>query len=82
MVFAFGPVFGGLIDSHGSRPVLAFGSAMQLFGLLMMSISKKYYQVLLAQGVCSSIGTSAIYYSGKNSCFVAIVLTFNRSHLR
>ena len=81
MVFACGPVFGGMIDSHGPRPVLPFGSAMQLFGVLMMSVAKKYYQVLLAQGIRSSIGTSAIYYSGKVSCFRVIVLTFNRSYL-
>ena len=81
MVFACGPVFGGIIDSHGPRPVWPFGSAMQLFGVLMMSVAKKYYQVLLAQGIRSSIGTSAIYYSGKVSCFVVIVLTFNRSYL-
>jgi MFS family permease len=76
IVFACGPVFGGIINSHGPRPVLAFGSALQLLGLSMMSIAKKYYQVLLAQGIGSSIGTSAIYYAGKKSCFVVIVLKF------
>jgi hypothetical protein len=80
MVFACGPVFGGIIDSHGPQLVLAFGSVMHLFGLLMMSIAKKYYQVLLAQGICTSIGTSAIYYSGKASCFIEIGLTFYRSY--
>jgi hypothetical protein len=82
MVFACGPVFGGIIDSHGPRLVLAFGSVIHLFGLVMMSIARKYYQVLLAQGICSSIGTSAIYYSGKVSCFVTLVLTFYRSYQR
>ena len=81
MVLACGPVFGGIIDSHGPRPVQALGSAMQFLGVLMMSVAKKYYQVLLAQGIRSSIGTSAIYYSGKVSCFVVIVLTFSRSYL-
>jgi hypothetical protein len=82
MVFACGPVFGGIIDSHGPRLVLAFGSVIHIFGLIMMSIARKYYQVLLAQGICSSIGTSAIYYSGKVLRFITIVLTFYRSYQR
>ncbi len=67
MVFACGPIFGRIIDSYGPRLVLAFGSVLHLFGLVMMSLANRYYQILLAQGICSSIGASAIYYAGKLS---------------
>lgn len=64
-VYAFGPIFGRIIDNQGPRLVLTFGSAMHILGLLMLSLASKYYQVLLAQGICSSIGISAIYYAGR-----------------
>jgi hypothetical protein len=38
---------------------------MHLFGLVMMSLASKFYQILLAQGICSSIGASAILYAGQ-----------------
>jgi MFS family permease len=34
---------------------------------MMTSISTKYYQFILAQGLCSAIGTSAIYFSATSS---------------
>jgi MFS family permease len=82
MVYACGPIFGRIIDSHGPRLVLMFGSAMHILGLLMMSVASKYYQVLLAQGICSSIGISAIYYAGRCSCAIVIILTSYRTYKR
>lgn len=34
---------------------------------MMTSISTEYYQILLAQGICSPIGNSALFHSGVNS---------------
>lgn len=34
---------------------------LQVFGLMMTSLATQYYQILLAQGVCTSIGMSAVY---------------------
>jgi hypothetical protein len=65
MVYACGLVFGRIIDSQGPGLVLIFGSIIHIFGLTIMSLATKYYQILLAQGICSSIGTSAIYYTSK-----------------
>lgn len=31
---------------------------------MMTSISKRYYQILLSQGVCSAIGVAAIFQAG------------------
>ncbi|KAH8648227.1 putative MFS transporter [Ilyonectria robusta] len=56
-----GPIVGKLYDSYGPRYVLLGGSLLHVFGLMMASISHKYYQFLLSQGVVSAIGASAVF---------------------
>lgn len=34
---------------------------------MMTSISKEYYQFILAQGICSPLGASAVFYASTNS---------------
>jgi MFS family permease len=55
------PLSGRLYDLYGPRYLVLGGSILQVFGLMMTSLSTKYYQILLAQGICTSIGMSAIY---------------------
>lgn len=57
-----GPFVGKIFDDYGPRYLLAGGTFFHVFGLMMTSISKKYYQFLLAQAVCSAIGASMIFY--------------------
>ncbi|KAK7985631.1 hypothetical protein PG988_003253 [Apiospora saccharicola] len=56
-----GPVIGRLNDTYGPRVLVAVGSFLHVFGLMMSSLSTEYYQILLSQGVCSAIGVSAIF---------------------
>ncbi|KAK8061956.1 major facilitator superfamily transporter [Apiospora phragmitis] len=56
-----GPVIGRLNDAYGPRPLVAAGSLLHVFGLMMASLSSEYYQILLSQGVCSAIGVSAVF---------------------
>jgi hypothetical protein len=44
------------------------GSFLHVFGLMMTSISTKYYQFLLAQGFCSAIGCSFLFYPTIAAC--------------
>lgn len=60
-MLAMGPLAGLLFDSYGPRYLLLVGSVMHVFGLMMASISKEYYQFLLSQGVCSAIGACLIF---------------------
>lgn len=60
---ALGPINGHIFDRYGPRLLLAIGSFMHVFGLMMASISTKYYQILLSQGVCSAIGVAAVFLS-------------------
>ncbi|KAJ9296562.1 hypothetical protein DTO271G3_5260 [Paecilomyces variotii] len=54
------PMAGRLYDGHGPRLPIAIGTFLHVFGLMMASLSTKYYQFILSQSVCSGIGTSLI----------------------
>ncbi|KAL4820665.1 major facilitator superfamily domain-containing protein [Aspergillus spinulosporus] len=66
MMFFGGPFVGVLFDNFGPHLILLTGSFLHIFGLMMISISSKYYQILLAQGICSPIGTSALFHISIN----------------
>ena len=52
-------IFGGkLFDNYGPRYLLVAGTFLHVFGLMLTSISKTYYQILLSQAVCSATGAS------------------------
>lgn len=61
-MLAGGPFVGKIFDDYGPRYLLAGGTFFHVFGLMMTSISKKYYQILLAQAICSAIGASMVFY--------------------
>ncbi|KAL4933973.1 MCT family MFS transporter [Aspergillus undulatus] len=61
LMFFGGPFVGVLFDNFGPRWILLAGSFFHIFGLMMISISSKYYQFLLTQGICSPIGISALF---------------------
>ena len=66
-MFIGAPVFGKAFDNWGPRWLLAGGTFFHVFGLMMASISSEYYQLLLSQGLCSSLGAGAIFYAANNS---------------
>ncbi|CAM1504970.1 Fc.00g106070.m01.CDS01 [Cosmosporella sp. VM-42] len=62
LIYSAGIVLGKIFDGYGPRWLLIFGGLAQVFGLMMTSISTKYYQVFLSQAICSAIGASAVVY--------------------
>ncbi|KAM0347549.1 hypothetical protein ACHAP4_011312 [Fusarium culmorum] len=63
MMFFWGPVVGKMTDEFGPRVPILLGSFLHVFGLMMTSISKEYYQILLSQGFCSATGCSFLFYA-------------------
>ncbi|KAJ5379884.1 MFS transporter asaE [Penicillium cataractarum] len=67
VMFFAGPVFGTLFDNYGPRYILLGGTFLHVFGLMMASLSTEYYQFILAQGICSPLGASAVFNASVNS---------------
>ncbi|CRG86566.1 Monocarboxylate transporter 4 [Talaromyces islandicus] len=65
-MMGMGPFVGAIYDRYGPRLLLFFGSILHIFGVMMASLGSEYYQILLAQGVCSAIGASAIFQPSIN----------------
>ena len=61
------PVWGKIFDNYGARFLLIFGTLFHILGLMMTSLGTEYYQLFLAQSICSGIGASALFYAGMNS---------------
>jgi MFS family permease len=59
MIFG-GAVTGPIYDSGYMRELIFVGSAFSLFGMMMTSICKEYWQVLLSQGVSVGIGAGCL----------------------
>ncbi|KAK0383945.1 hypothetical protein NLU13_8036 [Sarocladium strictum] len=62
MMFFCGPIVGKMTDYYGPRVPILIGSFLHIFGLMMMSLAKNYYQIFLSQSVCSAIGCSFLFF--------------------
>ena len=60
-MLATGPVAGFVFDNYGPTKLVVVGTFLHVFGLMMASISKEYYQFMLSQGVCSAIGACCLF---------------------
>ncbi|EFQ34397.1 major facilitator superfamily transporter [Colletotrichum graminicola M1.001] len=63
-MMGLGPLVGHIYDHYGPRWLLFGGTILHVFGLMMTSLATKYWQILLAQGICSAIGVAAILSPG------------------
>ena len=61
MMFFGGPIWGKVFDNYGPRHLLLVGTFLHVFGLMMTSLSTQYYQILLSQGLVSSLGSSMAF---------------------
>ncbi|KND92957.1 putative transporter MCH4 [Tolypocladium ophioglossoides CBS 100239] len=73
MVFC-GTVFGRLFDNYGPRWILWGGTVTYVFGLMMTSLSTKYYQFFLSQSIVASLGSSAVF----TCCMSSLVSWFSK----
>jgi MFS family permease len=87
LTFFIGAFSGRLLDAGLFVPTLFVGGVLQLLGIFMMSLSTKWWQLLLSQGVltgigggiffCPSMGLIATYFSGRRALAVGVVTTGN-----
>ncbi|KAI0965533.1 monocarboxylate permease-like protein [Xylaria arbuscula] len=60
-------VMGRLFDSYGTRWILPIGTIVYSFGLMVLSLSTKYYQIVLSQGIVSGVGAACVFNCASNS---------------
>ncbi|KAH6972367.1 major facilitator superfamily domain-containing protein [Ilyonectria sp. MPI-CAGE-AT-0026] len=66
-MMGMGPIIGMVYDRYGPRQLILAGTFLHVFGIMMTSLGKEYYQIMLAQGVCSALGVSAIFQPALNT---------------
>jgi MFS family permease len=66
-----GVIGGRALDAGYYNTLFVTGAFLEVFGVMMTSISTKYYQVFLAQGITVGIGSGIIF-----TCGVSIVGTY------
>ncbi|KAK5064722.1 hypothetical protein LTR84_000556 [Exophiala bonariae] len=71
LLVSFSLVAGPIFDRGYFRILLAVGTFLTVFGIMMNSISDNYWQVFLSQGLCIGLGTGCLFLPS-----VAIVATY------
>jgi MFS family permease len=86
-LFFLGTFAGRAMDAGYFVPTFVVGAVFQLVGIFMTSLSTKYWQLFLAQGVCTGIGSGILftpsmallstYFSNHKGLAVALATTGN-----
>ncbi|KAF2718278.1 MFS general substrate transporter [Polychaeton citri CBS 116435] len=87
LTFFIGAFSGRLLDAGLFVPTFVVGAVLQLLGIFMMSISTRYWHLMLTQGVltglgggiffCPSIGLIATYFSKRRALAIGVATTGN-----
>ncbi|OCL12190.1 MFS transporter, MCP family, solute carrier family 16, member 10 [Glonium stellatum] len=87
IVFFLGAFSGRALDAGLFIPTFIIGVIVQLLGIFMMSLSTKYWQLLITQGIltgigsgtffCPSMGLVATYFSKRRGLAVGLVTMGN-----
>ncbi|TFY67789.1 hypothetical protein EVJ58_g1396 [Rhodofomes roseus] len=62
ITYISGIILGRVFDIYGARSSLVIGWILSTFSLMMTSLSRKYYQIVLAQGIGLGIGIALQFY--------------------
>ncbi|KAF2103579.1 MFS transporter, MCP family, solute carrier family 16, member 10 [Rhizodiscina lignyota] len=87
LTFFIGAFSGRMLDAGLFVPAFCVGAVLQLLGIFMMSLSTKYWQLVLTQGImtglgggiffCPALGLVATYFSKRRAMAIAIASTGN-----
>ncbi|KAK9315121.1 major facilitator superfamily domain-containing protein [Lipomyces starkeyi] len=58
-----GLFIGHLFDCFGPRYLIFFGTFLQVFGIMMASISHTYFQILICQAIVAPIGSAFTFHA-------------------
>ena len=61
-----------MFDAYGPRPIMIVGTLILVFGTMMTSISSRYYEYILAQGILVGVGIGTVYVAAcslQRMCF-------------
>ncbi|ORX98314.1 major facilitator superfamily domain-containing protein [Clohesyomyces aquaticus] len=61
LLISVGVLTGPLFDLGYFRSMLYLGNFLVVFGIMMLSLCKEYWQVFLAQGLCMGLGAGLLY---------------------
>lgn len=61
LVYFIGTFSGRALDAGYYRTVLICGSFLQVLAVLLTSISSRYWQLFIAQGICKGLGDGMIF---------------------
>ena len=85
LLILVGMLSGPLFDLGYFRSMLYIGNFLVVFGIMMLSLAKEYWQVFLAQGLCMGLGAGFLYvpslalvgiwFSRKRALAMGIVLS-------
>lgn len=53
-------IMGPIFDMGYCRPLIIVGALLEIVGFMLTSISTKFWQILLAQGICVGLGTCCL----------------------
>ncbi|KAH7138956.1 major facilitator superfamily domain-containing protein [Dendryphion nanum] len=76
LLLIIGALSGPIYDAGYFRPLLLVGSIMLVLGQMMLSLCNNYWQVLLAQAICTGIGCGTLFIPS-----VAILSTYFTTRL-
>ncbi|KAI4717112.1 MFS transporter, MCP family, solute carrier family 16, member 10 [Aureobasidium sp. EXF-10727] len=75
VLFFLGTFAGRAMDAGYFVPTFVVGTVLQLVGIFMTSLSTKYWQLFLAQGVCTGMGSGILFTPS-----MALLSTYFSSH--
>jgi MFS family permease len=61
LLILVGTLSGPLFDLGYFRSMLYLGNFLVVFGIMMLSLCKSYWQVFLSQAVCMGLGAGLLY---------------------
>ncbi|KAL1965916.1 hypothetical protein VTN77DRAFT_5049 [Rasamsonia byssochlamydoides] len=60
-MFAFGGIFGRIIDAYGAAVVMIPSAILCTLSIALLSLCRQYYQIFLAQGLGFGVGASGLF---------------------